>query len=544
MNHNTYVIGHKHPDSDSICSAIAYTNLLNKLGQPAIACRQGPLNEETKFILKQFGQENPLLLKDARAMLSDIDIDAPNFISALDTVHHAWHMMLQTQNRSMFVVDEVGKLVGICTTSNLAKVRLHPDADLMELLATATLDNIARTVGGVVAYRPENFKTCGRVTIVTLEGNEVSKYPLKDGICILTSGKDKQRLCMEQGAKLLVITCDVPLDSEILEDAKKYDCAIITTENDTMHTARVITESYSVEQVMSRDSITFRDNEYVEDVAIKMHNSRVRSYPVLDEEGEVIGAISRYHTRDYSRRKFALVDHSTTIQTINNIDKAEIVAIIDHHHIGDVTTDSPIEYRNHRCGCTCTIVYSLYKEYGVEISPLIAGVMLSAIISDTLNLKSATTTDEDRRTVTALAEIAGIPDVNDYARRMLGASVALSDASMHDILVRDLKVYQVGKYRMGIGQTNYSHMEEVQKILPEFRVNLEQETDQRKLDLMVMLFTDVMGEGSLFVYYGPLSYVFDSVLETKIDDHSGFDPNIISRKQQLIPSLTKIIKNL
>ncbi len=544
MNDMIYVTGHKHPDSDSICAAITYAELLNKTGHKAIACRQGPLNEETKFILKKFHQENPLLLTDARAMLKDIELDKPTVIRHDETAHHAWHVMLQTQNRSLFVTDDEGNLCGVCTTSNLASVRIHPDADLDALIATASCSNIARTIGGEVVYEPEDFHTNGVIHIITLEGAEATSYSLDGGITILSGNDEKCRMLIEEGTKCLVITCGMHINEETLRFAKENNCAVIETVNDTMHTARVITECYSVENIMTKNIMTFRDDEYVEDVAAKMNNSRVRSYPVLDEDGNVVGAISRYHTRNYRKRQFALVDHSARNQTVNHIENADIIAIVDHHHIGDVQTNQPIEYRNHRCGCTCTIITKLYNENHILPNREMSGLLLSAILSDTLNLKSATTTDEDRVTVSWLAGRAGIDDVDAYAREMLGASVSLKDSTPHEILNRDLKTYEIGRYRFAIGQTNYSHMEEVQKILPAFKANLEKELSDHKLDLLVMLFTDVMGQGSLFVYYGPLSYVLTNIIETQFDEHSGFDPNIISRKQQLMPKLSEILKNI
>ncbi len=544
MNETIYVTGHRHPDSDAICAAITYADLLNRTGKKAIACRQGPLNEETKFILKRFGLENPLLKTDARARICDIDIDKPTIIKKDETVHHAWHVMLQTQNRSLVVNDDEGNLCGVCTTSNLASVRIHPDADLVSLMATATLDNIARTIGGEIIYRPEHFSTNGVVHILTLESHEMDLYALNDGISILSSGVEKQKNVINRGCKCLVVTCGADTDPSVLELAKEKECAIVKTINDTMNTARVITESYSVEQVMHKDVITFNENEYVEDVAMKMNNSRVRSYPVVNDEGEVVGAISRYHTRNYQKLKVALVDHSAVNQTFQNIDMAEIVAIVDHHHIGDVQTQMPIEYRNHRCGCTCTIIAKMYRENGIEPDPTMCGLMMSAILSDTLNFKSATTRDEDKETVKWLAERAGVEDVDAYAREMLGASVALNDATPHEILTRDLKNYEIGKYHFAIGQTNYSRLDEVQKILPQFLENMEKEQKEDKLDILVMLFTDVMGEGSMFYYYGPLSYVVAGVIETTFDEHSGFDPNIISRKQQLMPKLSEVLNNM
>ena len=544
MNNMIYVTGHRHPDSDSICAAITYADLLRRCGHEATPCRQGPLNEETKFILKRFHQENPLLLTDARTMIKDIDIDPPMVIRKDETVHHAWHEMLRTQNRSLFVVDEEGKLCGICTTSNLSYVRLQPDGDLDALMATATLENITRTIGAKIRVAPKVFRNNGTIHIVTVEEEEIEHYPLNDGIVLMSTGTEKQKRVIDCGAACLVLTCEVPATEEVLEYAREHDCALIETGLDTMHAARIISESYAVENIMTRNPIFFRETEYINDVSAKMTKSRVRSYPVLDENDRIVGAISRYHTLNHNRRKFVLVDHSAVNQSVMHVDEAELIAIIDHHHIGGIQTDRPIMYRNVKCGCTCTIISNLYQENGLLPDADMSGLLLSAILSDTLNFRSLTTTDMDRVAADWLAKRAGIDDIDAYAREMLGASVSLKDSSMTEILNRDLKTYEVANYKFAIGQTNYSRMEEVQKILPEFKAAMQAEQEKLKLDLLVMLFTDVMGEGSLFVFYGPLSNVIYDMIETKFDEHSGFDPNIISRKQQMMPKLSALIKNI
>ena len=544
MNETVYVTGHRHPDSDSICAAITYADLLRRCGQEAVACRQGPLNEETKFILKRFHQENPLLLTDARTTIADIDIDKPMIIPRTETVHHAWHEMLRMQSPSLFVVDEDHQLCGICTTSNLSHVRLEKDGDLNALMATASLSNIAKTIGGKILVRPENFHFNGRVRIATMEDVTNAKFDLTDSIVLLSTGVEKQKQLIGMNVAGLVLTCGEKASDEVATLARKKGCALIECDEDTMHTARVILESYTVEHIMSKDLMFFRSSEYMEDVTQKMTKSRVRSYPVLDDDDNIVGSISRYHTLSYPRRKFALVDHSAVNQSVGHIEKAEVVSIVDHHHIGGIQTNRPIMYRNVKCGCTCTIISTLYQENGMLPDADMSGLLLSAILSDTLNFRSATTTEMDRVAASWLAKRAGIEDIDAYAREMLGASVSLKDSSMESILNRDLKSYEVEGYKFAIGQTNYSRMEEVQQILPQFKETLEKEQKRLKLDLLVMLFTDVMGKGSLFVFYGPLSYVIADMIQTKFDDHSGFDPSIISRKQQMMPKLSEIIKNL
>lgn len=543
MQQYVYIVGHKNPDTDSICSALAYAELKQRLGVHAIPCRLGPLNEETKYVLKRFGLENPLLLKDARSQLRDIDIDEPTLISTKTSLKEAWDVLFKARNKSLFVLDEQQKLTGIVSTSNLASPRMMSDELMQKLMKTASLSALAKTINGEIDYEPKNFKTNGKVFIVTLNDGTKFEENFKHSITILSDGNRKQRQLLEMGTRCMIITCNEQISPDNLELARKQDCAVIRTPWDTMKVAKVINEAFPVESLMSRNPITFQDDEYVDDVAKKMANTRYRSYPVLDIEGKAVGAVSRYHLLNYRRKKFILVDHSAKNQAINNIEDAEIEEIIDHHHIGNIETSYPIFYRNQRCGCTCTIIAQLYKENGITPSAQMAGIMMSAIISDTLHFKSATTTQLDKDIAYGLAEIAGV-DLDQYADEMLSASVALKESTPTQILNRDLKTYDMGKYKIAIGQTNYKNIEDIQAILPAFRQQLEKEQTTKQFDLMVMMFSHIMAEGTMFVYSGPLSYVMNEIIDTKFDDHSGYDHDIISRKQQLMPKLSVILKQM
>ena len=543
MQQYVYIVGHKNPDTDSICSALAYAELKQRLGVHAIPCRLGPLNEETKYVLKRFGLENPLLLKDARSQLRDIDIDEPTLITTKTSLKEAWDVLFKARNKSLFVLDEQQKLTGIVSTSNLASPRMMSDELMHKLMKTASLSALAKTINGEIDYEPKNFKTNGKVFIVTLNDGTKFEENFRHSITILSDGNRKQRQLLEMGTRCMIITCDQEISPDNLELARKQDCAVIRTPWDTMKVAKVINEAFPVESLMSRNPITFQDDEYVDDVAKKMANTRYRSYPVLDIEGKAVGAVSRYHLLNYRRKKFILVDHSTKNQAINNIDDAEIEEIIDHHHIGNIETSYPIFYRNQRCGCTCTIIAQLYKENGIIPSAQMAGIMMSAIISDTLHFKSATTTQLDKDVAYGLAEIAGV-DLDHYADEMLSASVALKESTPTQILNRDLKTYDMGKYKIAIGQTNYKNIEDIQAILPAFRQQLEKEQTAKQFDLMVMMFSHIMAEGTMFVYSGPLSYVMNEIIDTKFDDNSGYDHEIISRKQQLMPKLSVILKQM
>lgn len=543
MNDVIFVTGHKNPDSDSICSALAYANLKQLQGENCIACRLGSINDESKYILKRFDVEGPFLLKDARSQLRDIQMDIPTLIPEDMTIYQAWSKLYSVKNKSLFVVDEKQKLLGIVSTSNLSSTRLMRDEQLNELMSHATVESICQTVKGKIAIEPEIFDNNGKIFIFTLTDASHFHSDFKDSIVILSDGDDKQRQVIDEGAKCLIITCDQTVSSENKRLAAMKDCAIITTHLDTMQVARVINESVPVKFIMTKNPVTCVDTEYVLDVQVKLSTTRFRSYPVVNEFGHIVGAISRFHLTNYKRRKFILVDHSARNQSISNIDEAEIEEIIDHHHIGDIQTSYPIFYRNQRCGCTCTIIAQIYQEQGITPSREMAGLMLGAIISDTMCFKSKTTTQLDKDVAAYLAELAEV-DINEYAEGLLSASVSLRASTPADILNRDLKNYQIGKYKLAVGQTNYKNMDDIQSILPSFKEYLIQIQEQKGYDLIIMMFSSIMAEGSMFVFAGPLSRIMRSLIDSVIDEHTGFDSVIISRKQQMIPKLDNLIKNL
>lgn len=537
------ITGHKNPDSDSICSALAYAALKQQLGVSAIACRLGPVNEETKYILKRFDVEVPFVLTDARAQLRDIQIDAPTLIPTSTSVADAWNILYTVKNKSLFVVDENEKLVGVVSTSNLSSPRLMNDEELENLMAHATIESIAKTCKGEIIYRPEECKTNGKVFIVTLINDQSFQTQFKDSIVILSDGDEKQHQIIESGAKCLVITCKQQVSEENCKLAKEKGCAIIHTHLDTMQVARFINESFPVEFIMTHNPKTCLDTEYVNDVSHKIAKTRYRSYPVVNEFGKVVGGVSRYHLNNYEPRKFILVDHSAKNQSINNIDQAHIEEIIDHHHIGNIETTYPIFYRNQKCGCTCTIVAQMYQENRIAPTRQMAGLMLGAIISDTMHFRSLTTTQLDKDTAEYLAAIAGV-DIKEFAMGLLSASIALKESTPEDILNRDLKTYEIGKYKIGIGQTNFKNMEDIQIILPTFRPYLGKVQEEKNYDLLIMMFSNINAEGSMFVFSGPLSNVLNGLIEKRIDENTGFDPLIISRKQQFVPKLSALLKNM
>ena len=542
MNKPIFITGHRNPDTDSICSAMDYANLKQLMGENAIACRLGPLNEESKFVTKYFDVEGPLLIKDARAQLRDIDVDEPTMIHLGSTVKQAWDLILGTSNRSLMVVDDKNRLQGIISTSNLSTSRLLMDDELSELMSKATVEGIADTVKGQIIFAPNEFKTNGRIYIATSTDTKTVD-DLNNSICIISYGTKEQIETINAGCKCMIVSCGQSVNDEVIALAQKNNCAIIRSELDTMRVSRVVTEAYPIDDIMTKNPIYFLNTEYVNDVSKKMSTTRFRSYPILNEYGDIMGQVSRFHLQQYRRRRFILVDHSARNQSVGNIDDAEILEIIDHHHIGDIQTDYPIYFRNQRCGCTASIIASLYQENGLLPDRVYSGVLLSAIISDTLYFKSKTTTDFDVLTAKWLADRAEV-NLDEYAQELLSASVDIKNADLALILKRDLKTYSFGKYNVAVGQTNYRNIEDIQVILDEFRKLLKKEQKSKSYDLIIMMFTQVTAEGTMFVYTGPLSYIMDQIIEVNFTEDSGHDSQIISRKQQLVPKMSQVLKRL
>ena len=542
MNRPIFVTGHRNPDSDSICGSLAYANLLQLEGYNAISCRLGPLNEESKFITKYFNIEGPLLIKDARSQLRDIIIDKPNLVNMNFSVKQAWDLLLTAKNRSLLVVDDNEKLLGIVSTSNLSIIRTLSEDKQAELLKHASYQNYLDTLDGQQVYLDNNFYTSGYTYI--LNKNEYSYISdLKDSICITSSSNSTLKLAIESQVKLLIVCNGISVDDEVVSFAKSKGCSIISCKSDPMKVAKYINESYPIKITMSKELTIFYDIEYVSDISKKIVNSRFRSYPVLNEDNRIVGQVSRYHIQSYNKRQFVLIDHSAINQSVPYIEEAEILEIIDHHHIGDIQTDYPINFRNLKCGCSCTIITLLYKEKGYIPNAQYSGILLSAIISDTLNFKSKTTTDLDIKIAKELADIANI-DINSFALELLSASADIKEADPKIILNRDLKSYQFDKYKVAIGQTNYKDVDDINSIQDSFIELMKSEQVKNDYDLIIMMFTHVNASGTFFIYVGQLVYIMEELLDKIFNDYSGYDKNIISRKQQLIPKMGDILKRL
>ena len=538
MKDTTYIIGHKNPDTDSVASAMAYEEFKRLQNEDVKAFRLGTLSEETKFATRYFDVEAPELIKDARAQLWDIDFDKPEIIDIKSSCNDALKRIMKTKTKTLFVTDRFKVLKGIISVGDLVMIKLNSKAKKRRLLKTTNLAILKKDLKAKVLLNSSELKLNGE--IFAYDKDRQDTHLLKGSICILNDEIAAIKDLIALKPALIILTLGAVLEDEALKTAKKANVNIISSKYDVLKVASLLEETIPVRSIMTKEFVCYKENDFVDEVARKVANTRFRSYPILNDKGQIVGALSRYHLFKFRPKRFILVDHSSKIQSIDNIDKAEVVEIIDHHHIGDIETKRPIFYRNQKCGSTSTIIYQMYKENDFTPSLKIAGMMLSAIISDTLYFHLETTTELDRKCALDLAKIAKF-DLEEYAGMLLEASVNLKNANAKELIFCDLKRYTLSAKKIAVSQTNYADLEDIQSRMGEFKEASQSEAKNKDYDLIIMMFTHVKGEGTMFMYYGPLSYVMNKVIATVFDKHSGYDKDIASRKQQLIPKLSDVL---
>lgn len=533
-----YITGHKNPDTDSICAAIAYAELKQSLGQCAIACRIGDINLETQFVLEKFGVDAPVLIENAKSRIRDIEFDQAIKVQPNETISAAWNQVNGTKNKSLVVVDENEHLKGVASMSSLSNVLMLECLDIRRLMRETSIKHIAEVIDGKVLYASENYKPDGRVMIpVTQEELHFGDY--SNAIVLIGDDVSVQRQMVFAHCACMVIVNNHYISDEIVALAKVEKVSIIKTELDIIHVARKIYLAPPVSLIMKENPETVNINEYVDEAGKRMSKTRYRSYPVVDDKNMVIGAISRYHLFKYRKKKFVLVDHNEMSQTIDNIEEGEIVEIVDHHRIGDIETSNPIIFRNQNLGSTCSIIYQIYKDHGIKPAPEIASLLMAAIVSDTMNFNSPTTTPTDKKLALELSEIAGL-NIDEFALEMFSAAATIKNRTYSEILYNDFKEYVIEGYHIGIGQVNIMDINELEEIHDEFKKYMEEINNINKYDLLLMAFTNVVEQGSYFMVSGKLKYIADEAFGR--DGHSSFVAGFVSRKKQIIPTLADALK--
>lgn len=535
-----WVVGHKNPDTDSICAAISYAYLKNQIDDKKYcAKRAGAINEETRYVLDCFQMEEPELVTYAGAQTKDISIRKTVGVSSQISLKRAWELMKKLDVVTIPVTNSFGKLEGVIVTKDIATSYMDVFDNRVLSKARTPFKTIAETIDGTIIVGNEHaYFVRGKVVVATSHPEYMADYMEDDDLVILGDREEAQMQAIKSNASCIVIGGGLEVDEEVKELARKKDCVIITTPFDTFSVARLINQSMPIKQFMTRkDIVTFDIDDYIDDVKEVMSKIRHRDFPILNEKGNYVGMISRRNLMKMQKKQLILVDHNEKSQAVDGIGEAEILEIIDHHRLGSLETVSPVYFRNQPLGCTSTIIYQMYQEKNVEIPKQIAGLLLSAIISDTLMFRSPTCTELDKKVAEDLALLAGI-EIEEHAKNMFRAGSDFKNKTTEEIFYQDFKVFHTDENDFGVAQISAMSREELDKLGEQLRPFLMQVLGEKKLDMVFCMLTDILAESSKVIFAGnEAGKMLSGAFRVKEEEQGILLDGIVSRKKQLIPTL-------
>ena len=546
--HKVVVIGHRNPDTDSICSAIAYAELKNKTSD--LVCeprRAGKMNQETEFVLKKFGVKPPRMCTDVNPKIRDVDYREMPGIPGSTSLRKAWEIMRDQKIDTLPVTSADNELEGVITVKDIATANM--DVFDTEILAKSktSYKNILETLDGTMVVGSEDAVCAtGRIRIGTATPEMLESTVEKGDIVILTNRYESQLCAIEKEAALLIICNGSKVGRTIQRIAEETGVAIMTTPEDTYAVGKLISQCAPISYYMTRDDIMkFTLVTPVADVTRVMAKVRHRYFPILDEDGKYCGMVSRRNIIALRKRRIILVDHNEATQAVEGFDQAEILEIIDHHRIGSLETSGPVYFRNQPVGCTATIITQMYDENGVEIPQKTAGLLLAAILSDTLVFRSPTCTPLDEATAKRLAKIAGV-DINEFANEMFEAGEKLDGKTAEEVFLQDFKVFMCGDIRFGVAQGSYMTRKNLLAAEDLLQPYLEEARNKQNVEDIYMLLTDVPKEESVVIGSGRYAAeVLADGFETQPADDGSFTlPGVVSRKKQFIPALMTAYQEL
>lgn len=536
------VIGHKNPDTDSICAAISYTYLKKQLEKPDgryqyVACRAGSVSAETQFVLDYFHVPQPLFIENIGTRVKDLEIRRTPGVDAKISVKDAWNLM-NTQNVfTLPITDAESHLQGLITINDIAKSYMDENDSAIVSVARTPYRNIMETLDAeMVVGDPEASFTEGKVVIAAANPDVMENYINPHDMVILGNRYESQLMSILAGAGCIVVCLGAPVSKTIQHMAKEKGTTILVTPLDTYTVARLINQSMPIDFFMKSDNlITFHLGDFTDQIKEIMSKKRYRDFPVLDKRGAYIGTISRRNLLNARKRALILVDHNEVSQAVDNVENAEILEILDHHKIGTLQTINPVFFRNQPVGSTSTIVYEMYRENNVEIPKTIAGLLASAILSDTLIFRSPTCTMMDRIAAEHLAKIAGI-EPEEYARKMFRAGSDLKNRTPEEIFYTDFKTFEVNEETIGIGQITSMDEEELSDIRDRIKPFIEKAYEQHGLSLAFFMLTNIIDESTTMICYGKHAQeLLESAFGVTVEDHIAKMPGIVSRKKQVVP---------
>ncbi len=545
INDKIYVVGHKNPDTDSICSAIAYADLRTKItGELHNARRAGHLNEETQYVLDFFDVKAPALLTDLRVQVKDVALRELDGIKGSVSIKSAWAKMKEESIKTLPVTRN-GKLEGLITIGDIATSYMDVYDSGILSQARTQYRNIASTVDGEVLIGNEHsYLLKGKVGIMSSSRKQVADFVKENDLVIIGNRIEAQQLAVDLNVGCMVICSNTEVPERILEQAREKEIVIITTPHDTFTVARLINQSIPVRQFMTKREklIVFKMRDYVDDVKDIMMKIRYRDFPVVDNKGNFLGFISRRRLLNCRKKQVILVDHNEKNQAVDGIEQADVLEIIDHHRLSSIETMAPVYFRNQPVGCTATIIYQMYQENAIKVPKTIAGLLCSAIISDTLMFRSPTCTPLDEMSARQLAEIAEV-DIEMLAQAMFRAGSNLKGKSAEEICFLDFKQFTVGETVFGVGQVNSMSADELKEIKKKLVPHLEKARKNHSLNMIFFMLTNILTESSELICAGPESREkIISAFDLRQEMEELHLKGVVSRKKQLVPALVEALQ--
>ena len=537
-----YVIGHKNPDTDSICSAIAYCDIKNRTSQHQkfIPKRAGQINEETEYVLNRFGVQPPGYLSNIGTQVKDMDIRMSPDADKGMSLKAAWDIMQENSIVSLPIRDKEGALEGLITIGDIAKTYMDTTDSYLLSRARTQYQKIAETIDGeVIEGNPHGYFIKGRVMVGTANPDKMKEYIEEDDMIIMGDREEDHLQAISQNVSCIIVGLGIQVSENVMKLAHEKDIIIISSPYDTFTIARLINQSIPVRYIMKTENlVTFNTEDFTDDIQDVMIKHRHRAFPVINKKGKCIGTISRRNFLDMHKKQVVLVDHNEIDQAVDNIEKADILEIIDHHKLGTLQTVQPISFRNQPVGCTGTIMYQIYGEQKLEIPPKIAGLLCAAIISDTLMFRSPTCTLQDKMAAGALALIADI-SIEQFAKEMFRAGSNLKDKSPEEIFYQDYKKFIAeGDICFGVGQISSMDSEELKEIKERLLPFMVSECGRHGVTRVYFMLTDIMTQSTELLFYGEGSReMAENAFKMEPENDAFYLEGVVSRKKQLIPPL-------
>ena len=544
MSDLVYVSGHRNPDTDSICSAIAYSYLLNATNKyNAVPVRLGEVNRETEYVLKRFGVEHPVLLKTVKQKVEDLNYDKVTVFSKDLTLKTAWFLLKQQNLKSAPILDEHGQLLGLLSTSNIIEGYMDQwDSEVLKKAKTP-VENVIDTLEANVIYLNESLKVVeGDIHIAAMSGSEAKKRIHENDVVIVGGDRsDDLEELISVKPSLIVLTGSLTADENVVKKCEEQGISIISTPFNTYQTSQQIVQAIPVEYVMIKGDIkTFSTDDTLDYMKEVMSETRYRGYPVIDLNNRCVGSISRFALLKGLRKKVILVDHNERGQSIPGIEEADILEIVDHHRVADIQTVGPLLFRGEPLGSTATIVTKIFDELDVEMPSHIAGLLLGAVVSDTLLFKSPTCTPVDTKIAKKLAEIAGV-DIQEFAMEMFKAGTSLVGKTVDEIFNQDFKKFSFDNLQVGVAQVNSMDIEGFLPYKKDMLDYMNKFAEDNNLEFTLLLLTDIINANSEIFVGGPRPELVEKAFNVQLTECQGTLAGVISRKKQIVPAITAIM---